>query len=162
MIKTNLNDEEKLELFEFRYKILHDKLNWIPTNENRLDMDSYDNKANHFCLYEDGKLLATIRLLESNNEYMLENEFNYVISKEYELDKNNSVELSRLCVSDNCLDSYCELLFHTVYDWCIENNIEKAYIVTTRGAISKLKGLKYKVKVINKKDKNNIFAVIER
>lgn len=52
------------ESFQFRYKIAHDELNRIKTNDDKIDIDEYDKYSIHFVALDDkGKVVATSRLI---------------------------------------------------------------------------------------------------
>jgi acyl homoserine lactone synthase len=162
VMKTIRSQDELLLAFSLRHRVFAESLRWVPVSENRLEIDVYDMFAIHFGVFDQHKnLLAYVRLLSSDQIFMIEKEFRCVIGEKYPLRKErDTCELTRFCVTpaarNDVVASECgrfnitALLFKGIYHYCLNRGIRFIYGVTDK-AIHKFLNMKgYPYKMIEK------------
>ncbi len=132
--------EEICQAYRLRHEIFAEALQWVPRRQSKLEMDDYDIHAQHFGVFDKGELLCYLRLITPGKPFMIEKEFNGLISKDHLIRKHDDTcEISRLCISWHArtnkipigTDTYSTsiILFKNVYHWCRMNCIRYLYIV---------------------------------
>jgi N-acyl-L-homoserine lactone synthetase len=116
-----------------RYQIFCQELGWVLQNEDGREWDQYDIFAVHFAAFTDIGLAGYVRLIQpSPIGFMLENEFRRTLgNEELCLDKEHSVEISRLCIKTGLQNSaqITKGLYKAMYQWSKINNKTYWYIV---------------------------------
>lgn len=135
--------EQLHEAFRLRYKLLVEEWGWIPSNEDRLDTDIYDSKAEHFgVLDKTGTLIAYFRVLTGSlDSYMLEREFAFMIKPDEaarihsEFCADTSLEISRLVISPGISREEkvlaIRLLYRELVAWAKPRRRPNWYMVAT-------------------------------
>lgn len=141
VVKNIFNTEEKFQAYRLRHKIFCEELNWVGPSKSKLEIDRYDKNSIFFGVFDkENKLLAFLRLIHSRNTFMLENEFDFLISPSYNVRKeSDTVELSRLCIDPEVRRSFSAenfglhrialFLYKGVYHWSYKNGVRFMYIV---------------------------------
>ena len=107
------------------------------------------------------RLLAHMRLIRAENDFMMEREFLSLIGNGHKIRKEpDTIELTRCCITSEArtykistefgsFDIF-SLLFKGIYHWCLKNDIEYVYGVTDYRVyrLLHIKGLPFKL--INK------------
>ena len=142
IVKNLFMEREIVQAYHLRHKIFAQKLKWVSETENMLEIDVYDNYAIHFGVLDlYGKVWAYMRLITTENTFMLEKEFLPLVGHEHEIRKEaDTAELSRCCIASearrhrisNEFGSFdiFSLLFKGIYQWCSKNNVRYLYGVT--------------------------------
>ncbi|MEW6618379.1 MAG: acyl-homoserine-lactone synthase [bacterium] len=146
IVKEIRNWEEKLCVYRLRHKVFCEELKWVPCTKDKLEIDEYDQKSVLFGVFDtttlkpNKKLLACLRLILPESDFMLEREFSCLIEPGYHIRKeNDTVEISRLSVAPEARGKILShnfnfyyvsfLLYKGIYLWSIIHNIKYFYIV---------------------------------
>jgi len=152
VVKLISMNDEFVSAYKLRHKVFCEELGWIPSLENGLEVDGYDEKAMSFGVYNSNNtLMAYIRLLRSENTYMIERDFSMLVDQTHDIRKSrDTAETSRVCVAwefrnQSIMDNnegydISMLLFKGVYLWCIENGIRYIYTVVELKMLRYLRG----------------------
>jgi len=140
-VKNIMTETDRLKAHHLRYRIFCEELGWIQHNSNMLEIDDYDRSAIFFGVYDTNEnLKAYLRILLSNNSFMLEKNFYFLLESNDVIRKQeDTIEISRLCVapearhhtfSDNFgVHKASMLLYKGVYHWCLNNDKRYLYMV---------------------------------
>ena len=88
-------EKERQDAFRLRYETFAERLQWIPTNAKRLDVDKYDLDAKLVGVYRESELMGTCRIIPYGKPWMLTEVFPYL---QHPIDPD-SMELSRLSLA---------------------------------------------------------------
>jgi len=141
--------EEICQAYRLRHQIFAEALHWVPTCTSRLETDDYDIHAQHFGVFDKDELLCYLRLITPGKPFMIEQEFNSLISKDHIIRKmDDTGEVSRLCISPHVrtnrvpigtyIHSISIILFKSLYHWCKINGIRYLYIVVAHKVLRML------------------------
>ena len=135
------SEKEMLEAYKLRYKSFCLSLKWLPKNEEKLETDSYDEKAVHIGVYSNKKLITYCRIITNTDQFMINKEFEGLL--DISQLKDNSMELSRLSSSDN-VNSFKKftallLMYRKLYGFMISKNLRYCYIVVTKQYLKTIK-----------------------
>lgn len=132
-LKNYYDDEEIYETQKLRYQIFCQERGWLLENEDGCEWDRYDVCAIHFAAFTIDGLAGCVRLIQhSSIGFMLENEFRKTLGgKQLPLDREHSVEISRLCVRTGLPNTrkIVEGLYKAMYQWSKINDKKYWYIV---------------------------------
>jgi acyl homoserine lactone synthase len=140
-VKNISKREERLKALRLRHKIFCQELGWVPKTVDLMETDEYDKHAVFFGVFDrSGTLLAFIRLIKPENNFMMEKEFESLVSPFHRVRKEiDTVEVSRLCIAPEARSkqisgnfgnhSIAMLLYKSVYHWCRDNCIRYLYLV---------------------------------
>lgn len=141
IVEEIISYEEKLQAFQLRHRIFCKELGWVKESDDKIEKDQYDEKATFVGVFDKNRSLkGFIRIIKSENYFMLENEFPFLVDKSHEVLKSyESAELSRLCIAPESRSDYLSanfgihtlsmLLYKGVYHWSLRNNIRYLYLV---------------------------------
>lgn len=136
-----ISGTELHKTYQLRHEVYAEELKWVPEVPSGLEIDKYEENSVSFGVFDDEqKLLATLRLIPSTCELMLENEFSSLVSPSHEIMKSSrAAEITRLCVKKDARNTYCEyefgkstfslLLYRSLYRHCIDNKVRYLYMV---------------------------------
>ncbi len=143
-LKNLTTQKEKVQAFRLRYRIFYEELNWIPRSKDSLEIDSYDMNAIFFGVFnKQHELVAFIRLILPESQFMLEKEFSFLISPRYIVRKErDTAEVSRLCIapevrssanSENfAIHEISMFLYKGIFQWSMANMVRYLYFVVDR------------------------------
>jgi N-acyl-L-homoserine lactone synthetase len=131
-------------VFGLRYDVFIKKLKWLPENSSESDHDYYDDFSTILYVSDlDSKIVGTLRIIDNNNEYMMDREFKILIelSPDY-VKSSDSAEISRLAIGgvekkDKVF--VVQILFSLLQDWLVKHNKKYFYFVTTNNYANRLK-----------------------
>jgi N-acyl-L-homoserine lactone synthetase len=144
VLRTLSRKSDMEKAFRLRHRIFSEELRWVAPSSDAQERDDYDNGAVFFGVFDrHNRLMAFLRLIRSENTFMLEGEFPYLLGKEVVLRKGkDAAEISRLCVdpeartnriSGNFGVHYVSmLLYKGVYQCCLRIGIRYLYLVVDR------------------------------
>lgn len=140
-VKLLTTESERIESYRLRYEVFYLELGWAKSASNTLEIDNYDRWAIPLGSYNRyHHLEAYLRIVRSEDHFMLERDFPYLLSQCHTFRKGmDTIEISKLClkpetrkekISGN-FGTYpvSQLLFKGVYIWCLMNNIRYIYMV---------------------------------
>ncbi len=138
----NLNSYAELNAaFLLRHKIFCEELSWVPSNDNLMEIDEFDNNCISFGVFDKNKkLTAYLRLIITINPFMLEHIFSDLIGPMHLLKKKrDTAEITRLCISPEArknkimgnfgVNNISMFLYKGVFHWCKKNKIRFLYLV---------------------------------
>lgn len=140
-IKNIVSKSDRLKAHRLRHKIFCQELGWVPGNTNMLEIDDYDKGAIFFGVFDNNdNLKAYLRIVTSDNCFMLEKEFPFLLMDGLKVRKElDTVEVSRLCVAPEArsetfsgnfgVHTNSMLLYKGVYHWCMKNRKQYLYLV---------------------------------
>ncbi|MEJ2628526.1 MAG: acyl-homoserine-lactone synthase [bacterium] len=165
-----ISNTEIKDYFNLRYRIFCQELEWVPKNEDKLEIDRYDHSG--YCKHigsflPSGKIIACMRLiLPSKNGWMLQNELKEFFGKSPIPEcRNDAVEITRLGIDQEFRDYGSSAillgLYKFIYQWSLKNKIFKWYFVTSKKFILFLKRFGFFVTIIGDglNDRNEVFTV---
>lgn len=144
LVKNIVTKVDSLKAHALRYKVFCNELGWLPQNPHRLEIDSYDKGAIFFGVFDlHGNIKAFLRIVTSDNPFMLEHEFPFLVKEGSTIRKQNDVvEVSRLCVDIEArsetfsgnfgVHTTSLLLYKGVYHWCLKNRKNYLYLVVEK------------------------------
>src|SRR4051812_49144131 len=93
-------EEDRLQAYRLRHLVFSENLGWVPHSSSGLEIDCYDRSAKTVGLFsESGKIAGLVRLVTSDQPYMLETEFAALLVPGHNLRKEaDTIEISRLAV----------------------------------------------------------------
>jgi N-acyl-L-homoserine lactone synthetase len=128
-------EEDRLKAFRLRHQIFNEMLEWVPPSPSRLEIDRYDQSAKTVGLFsESGKIAGLVRLVTSDQPYMLETEFADLLVPGHNLRKeDDTIEISRLAVvpsekKGGPSPGHLHMILKGLYQWCLANEIRYAYM----------------------------------
>lgn len=87
-------------MFRLRHQLFFEKLNWAVSSIDGMEYDQFDRDDTVYILYlEDGKILASFRLLPTTKPYLLSEVF-HELAEDYVPRADHVWELSRYCFND--------------------------------------------------------------
>jgi N-acyl amino acid synthase of PEP-CTERM/exosortase system len=140
----NMDEKDMEKAYSLRHLVFAEELRWAPTDPSGLEVDKYDSISDHFGVFAGEELLAYLRLIRSDNRFMLENEFIELVSNDHTIRKyRDTSEISRLCLARRARDyktmstdfgtyDITMLLYKCVYRWCKENKVRYLYFVVAQ------------------------------
>lgn len=140
-VRTITSEAEKTQAYQLRHRVFCQELNWVTFTKNALEIDTYDNDAVFFGVFDrNDKLLAFLRLIMPASRFMVEEEFLQLVDVDHKIRKEkDTAEISRMCVAPEArtgimcgnfgIHGTTLLLFKGVYCWCRKNRIHNLYAV---------------------------------
>ena len=134
-VRTLVSKEDHLQAFKLRHKVYAEKLAWVPSTPEGLEVDRFDLHSTTIGLFlREEKLLGLIRLLPPDHPFMLEVHFLDLVRPDYAIRKEwDTVEITRLTLVPTGEDtglsaSYFKILLKGLYQWSVENHIRYAFM----------------------------------
>ena len=137
----NIYGRDLVKAYKLRHQIFAEQLRWVPRTKSNLEIDDYDSGSIHFGAFIDRELVAYLRLIIPENQFMLENEFIDLIGQGHTIRKfHDTAEVSRLCISQRGRThrsistpygtfDIVMLLYKSIYTWCNMNGVRYLYAV---------------------------------
>jgi len=129
------------DMFAFRKKIFHDKLNWEVNHQNGLEFDYFDTLQPTYIVSRAKNIGVNgcWRFLPTTGPYMLQNIFPKLLRGEWAPNNKSTWEISRFAVDANTVDGYQQAVIHPVtlrilkkgYEVAMENDIQQFVAVTS-------------------------------
>lgn len=137
------NYDDIIQALRLRHRVFAEKLGWVATRSDGLEYDAYDAYSAHFGVFQDGEIVAYLRMIMPGNTFMIEREFLNLVGDGHEIRKESNVsEMSRLCISEEALKSMksenfarnsLQMILHKcVYHWCHANGVRFMYLVVEK------------------------------
>ncbi len=147
-VGQNKYDEATLyNMFRFRHKIFHDRLNWEVNSLHGMEYDEFDTLNPHHMIgtNQQNQVEACWRFLPTTGFYMLKDTFPQLLCGEPPPQQDDIWELSRFAVapvSDNSSSQTVlnDLTFNMLqlsYEFAITNNISQ-YVTVTSAALERI------------------------
>ena len=134
-VRTLASKGDHLQAFKLRHKVYSERLAWVPSTPEGLEIDRFDLYSTSIGLFSgEEKLLGLIRLLPPDHPFMLEVHFVDLVGPDYTIRKEwDTVEITRLTLvsteeSKGLSACYLKILLKGLYQWSVENNIRYAFM----------------------------------
>lgn len=141
-MKTLTTKEEKDEAYHLRHQVFAEELGWAPSNESRMEMDDYDLSCTMIGLFANNRLIACLRILLPTQQFMIEREFNAILSGNKILKTPETIEVTRFCIASDVRKSKVSTNFgmfpimmaleKAFYNWCRSNEMDAVYMVVSK------------------------------
>ena len=139
LVKTLYGDAEKLEAYRLRHKVFSERLQWVESSAEGVEKDRYDSWATSVGLFPKwGKLMGMFRLLPTTGPFMLEKEFQPLLTSPCTLRKmSDTAEITRLTVDPSITDKglswrIMQTLLKGIYQWSVQNDVRYLYMVVEK------------------------------
>jgi len=93
------NKELLDKVHRFRYKVMHEELDWIKFNKDGKENDDYDNYCEQFAILNDKEeICCTVRLIHNSPIGYPTEKFLDIKQPQYQFDRNKLSEMSRIFI----------------------------------------------------------------
>lgn len=141
-VRTLTTSEEKDKAYHLRHKVFAEELGWVPRSETGRELDDYDVNCVMIGIFADNRIIACLRILLADQRFMLEKEFNAIMS-DYKIIKTpETIEVTRFCISSDVRKSKVSTnygvfpiimaLEKAFYNWCRSHGIDIVYMVVSK------------------------------
>jgi acyl homoserine lactone synthase len=141
-VKLLTSPTEIRQAYRLRYEVFRNELGWIKENTARLDIDAYDNENTLLLGVIDSKsslLTGLLRISLPKTTFMMEKEFDFLLS-DYKIQKTPEViEVSRVCTSPHLRQEHLHthfgtfslamLLYKGLFHWSQKTGTHLMYMV---------------------------------
>ncbi len=141
------NHDTLYNMFRFRHKIFHDRLQWDVNSIQGMEYDEFDtlNPYHMIALDENNQVEACWRILPTTGPYMLSNTFPQLLRGEDVPSQNDIWELSRFAVTSNNKDNRSQAvmsdlsfkMFQQTYHFATRQGIS-AYVTVVSAAVERM------------------------
>lgn len=133
---------EKKDAYHLRHQVFAEELGWVPHNQDAMEIDDYDKNCVLVGLFAGDKLIACLRVLLPFQQFMIENEFKGLLGGHKVRKSENTIEVTRFCVSSSVRKSevvtkygnfpIVMALEKAFYNWCRFNGVDNVYMVVSK------------------------------
>jgi acyl homoserine lactone synthase len=135
-VKILITEEEHMQSYRLRHLVFAETLHWVDESPGKVEIDEYDKFAIPIGVFRENKMLAYIRLVLSEDYYMLEKDFRMLVRNEHDIRKTpDTGETSRFCVHPEARADKVSghnifmFLFKGLYTWCCMHGIRYIHTV---------------------------------
>lgn len=95
------SDDMLNAVYKLRHEVYSEELNWVPSSQDGLEIDSFDSYSTHFSVTDPcGRVVATIRTVLPEKYWFVDEYFqNTLIDNTSVIKEQGAVEASRLAIS---------------------------------------------------------------
>lgn len=147
-VRTLSSEEELKASYRLRHQVFAKRLQWVPTSEDGIEVDSYDAFATSVGLFDGGnRLRGVFRMVTPPYPFMLESEFRACLLSNCEIRKTpDTAEITRLAIDPTLNDKglsirLMQVLFKGVYQWSMNNEVRYLYMVVEKRFLRVLRGM---------------------
>lgn len=142
-----LSSKYTYDYYHLRASVFRSELRWIGNPSDNIDIDPLDTSAIHFLTLSPGdKVIAALRILPSQEKWMLEEYFPELIPANTELHSVDACEISRLAIDKKWRNhqintdlTVADILYKGVFQYCLSHKIRICNMVTTRALVLHLR-----------------------
>ena len=156
LVKTLLDEQDLHASYHLRHQVFAERLQWVPKNDDGLEVDAYDVFATPVGLFDDDqKLRGVFRMISSPHPFMIESEFRPCLLPNCEIRKeHDTVEITRLALDPTLTDKglsirLMQILFKGVYQWSMQNEVRYLYMVVEKRFLRVLRGMGFPCEAIS-------------
>ena len=156
LVKTLCDEEELKASYRLRHQVFAERLRWVATSQDSIEVDSYDAFATCVGLFDsDHHLRGVFRMVNPPYPFMLESEFQRCLLPRCEIRKErDTAEITRLAIDPNLTDRglsirLMQVLFKGVYQWSMQNEIRFLYMVVEKRFLRVLRGMGFTCEAIS-------------
>ena len=155
-IRTLCDDEELKSSYRLRHQVFAERLRWVTSSEDGIEVDSYDAFATSVGLFDrNDRLRGVFRMVCPPYPFMLESEFKACLLPCCEIRKErDTAEITRLAIDPTVTDRglsirLMQVLFKGVYQWSMQNEIRFLYMVVEKRFLRVLRGMGFTCEAVS-------------
>jgi len=148
LVKTLCDEEELKASYRLRHKVFAERLQWVATSQDSIEIDSYDAFATSVGLFDSNHhLRGVFRMITPPYPFMLESDFKRCLLPPCEIRKErDTAEITRLTIDPSLTERglsirLMQVLFKGVYQWSMQNQIRFLYMVVEKRFLRVLRGM---------------------
>jgi len=156
LVKTLSDEQDLIASYHLRHQVFADRLQWVATSDDELEVDAYDAFATSVGLFDDErKLRGVFRMVCPPYPFMIESEFSPCLLSNYEIRKErDTAEITRLALDATLTDKglsfrIMQVLFKGVYQWSMQNEVRYLYMVVEKRFLRVLRGMGFSCEAIS-------------
>jgi N-acyl-L-homoserine lactone synthetase len=156
LVKTLCDEKELMASYRLRHQVFAERLQWVATSEDSIEVDSYDAFATSVGLFDgDHHLRGLFRMVNPPYPFMLESEFKSCLLPCCHIRKEpDTAEITRLAIDPNLTDRglsirLMQILFKGVYQWSMQNEIRFLYMVVEKRFLRVLCGMGFTCEAVS-------------
>ncbi len=131
------NKQDHLKAYRLRHEVYCEFLHWVESSPDGLEIDRYDIFSTSLGVFtQGGEVLGVIRMIPSGQLFMLEREFQNLVSPKHHIRKEpDTAEITRLTtlvplhLKVTKQQRVSLLLYKGVYHWSLLNGVRYLYFV---------------------------------
>jgi len=148
VVKTLSGEQELRASYRLRHGVFAQRLHWVATSADEIEMDEYDAFATSVGLFDEERTLRGVfRMVRSPYPWMLEKEFRPCLLTDCEIRKApDTAEITRLALDPTLTEKGLSsrlmlLLIKGVYQWARQNDVRYMYMVVEKRFLRVLRGI---------------------
>src|SRR5690349_10242033 len=156
LVKTLCDEEELKASYRLRHKVFAERLQWVATSQDSIEIDSYDAFATSVGLFDSNHhLRGVFRMITPPYPFMLESEFKRCLLPPCEIRKErDTAEITRLTIDPSLTERglsirLMQVLFKGVYQWSMQNQIRFLYMVVEKRFLRVLRGMGFTCEAVS-------------
>ncbi len=155
-VRTLLSEEDLDASYRLRHQVFAERLRWVKRSEDGIEVDPYDAFATPVGLFDNAqKLRGVFRMVSRPYPFMLESEFQACLLPSCEIrEERDTAEITRLAIDPTLTDRGLSLrlmhvLFKSVYQWSMQNEIRFLYMVVEKRFLRVLRGMGFTCEAVS-------------
>lgn len=155
-VRTLCNEEDLKASYRLRHQVFAQRLQWVATSEDGIEIDSYDAFATSVGLFDNNhRLRGVFRMVNRPYPFMLESEFQSCLLPDCKIRKEqDTAEITRLAIDPTLTDRglsirFMQVLFKGVYQWSMQNEIRFLYMVVEKRFLRVLRGMGFTCEAVS-------------
>ena len=147
-VRTLVTKEDLSASYRLRHQVFAERLQWVDTSDDGIEVDSYDVFATSVGLFDHAETLRGVfRMVTPPAPFMLESEFRPCLLPNCEVRRErDTAEITRLAIDPTLTDRglsirLLQVLFKGVYQWSMQNEIRFLYMVVEKRFLRVLRGM---------------------
>lgn len=156
LVRTLVGEADMTQAYQLRHRVFAERLQWVERSQDDLEFDTYDAFATSVGLFDgDGKLRGVFRMINASFPFMLESEFRACLLPTCEIRKtSDAAEITRLALDPTLTDKglsnrLMQILFKSVYQWSMQNDVRYLYMVVEKRFLRALRGMGFTCNAIS-------------
>jgi acyl homoserine lactone synthase len=156
LVKTLCDEEELKASYRLRHQVFAERLRWVATSADNIEIDSYDAFATSVGLFDSGhQLRGVFRMVNPPFPFMLESEFQACVLPCCKIRKErDTAEITRLAIDPTVTGRglsirLMQVLFKGVYHWSLQNQIRFLYMVVEKRFLRVLRGMGFTCEAVS-------------
>ncbi|HKY72564.1 MAG TPA: acyl-homoserine-lactone synthase [Nitrospira sp.] len=155
-LRTLCDEEELKASYRLRHQVFAERLQWVTSSEDGMEIDSYDAFATAVGLFDQNhRLRGVFRMIHRPYHFMLESEFQACLLPGCQIRREqDTAEITRLAIDPTLTDRglsirLMQVLFKGVYQWSIQNDIRFLYMVVEKRFLRGLRGMGFTCEAVS-------------
>jgi len=156
LVRTLCEESELKASYRLRHKVFAERLQWVGTSGDGIEVDSYDAFAASVGLFDEHhQLRGVFRMVNQPYPFMIESEFQACLLSGCKIRKErDTAEITRLTLDPTLTDRglsnrLMQVLFKGVYQWSMLNEIRFLYMVVEKRFLRALRGMGFTCEAVS-------------